>query len=113
MGEQDVDSGETGYHGSAEVYLRQDHWLFGKPHPLYSILRALVTDRTQGYGHIARETARVLKCMNAKIIAANSSGSKRLDEGVGPARVFGLGAGADLVFSTLSRERATRKVSRN
>ncbi|EIW70315.1 hypothetical protein TREMEDRAFT_30110 [Tremella mesenterica DSM 1558] len=34
-----------------------------------------------GYGHIARETARVLKAMNVNIIAANSSGTRRIDDG--------------------------------
>ncbi|KAK8853499.1 hypothetical protein IAR55_004206 [Kwoniella newhampshirensis] len=34
-----------------------------------------------GYGHIARETARLLKAFNCKIIAANSKGDKRPEEG--------------------------------
>ncbi|WVQ71352.1 hypothetical protein IAR50_000880 [Cryptococcus sp. DSM 104548] len=34
-----------------------------------------------GYGHIARETARLLKAFNVKVIAANSNGEKRDDEG--------------------------------
>lgn len=34
-----------------------------------------------GYGHIARETARLLQCFNCTIIAANSSGSRRVDDG--------------------------------
>ncbi|WRT66829.1 uncharacterized protein IL334_003792 [Kwoniella shivajii] len=34
-----------------------------------------------GYGHIARETARLLKAFNVNIIAANSTGEKRRDEG--------------------------------
>ena len=36
----------------------------------------------QGYGHIGRETARVLKAMNVKIIAANSRGERSVDTGV-------------------------------
>ncbi|WVQ70447.1 uncharacterized protein L199_008674 [Kwoniella botswanensis] len=34
-----------------------------------------------GYGHIARETARLLKAFNVNVIAANSTGEKRKDEG--------------------------------
>ncbi|WWD15662.1 hypothetical protein CI109_100084 [Kwoniella shandongensis] len=34
-----------------------------------------------GYGHIARETARLLKAFNVKVIAANSSGERRDDDG--------------------------------
>ncbi|ODO12142.1 hypothetical protein I350_00928 [Cryptococcus amylolentus CBS 6273] len=34
-----------------------------------------------GYGHIARETARLLKAFNVNVIAANSNGEKRDDEG--------------------------------
>ncbi|WVR04928.1 hypothetical protein IAU60_001940 [Kwoniella sp. DSM 27419] len=34
-----------------------------------------------GYGHIARETARLLKAFNVQVIAANSSGEKRPDDG--------------------------------
>ncbi|WVQ77914.1 hypothetical protein IAR50_007620 [Cryptococcus sp. DSM 104548] len=34
-----------------------------------------------GYGHIARETARLLKAFNVNIIAANSKGEKRVDNG--------------------------------
>lgn len=36
----------------------------------------------QGYGHIARETARLLKAFNCEIIAANTKGDKRPEEGV-------------------------------
>jgi len=35
-----------------------------------------------GYGHIARETARLFKAFHCKIIAANSNGTKRASEGV-------------------------------
>lgn len=35
-----------------------------------------------GYGHIARETARLFKAFHCKIIAANSNGTKRPSEGV-------------------------------
>ncbi|ODN72674.1 hypothetical protein L202_08114 [Cryptococcus amylolentus CBS 6039] len=34
-----------------------------------------------GYGHIARETARLLKAFNVNVIAANSKGDKRVDDG--------------------------------
>ncbi|KAK6909226.1 oxidoreductase [Kwoniella mangroviensis CBS 10435] len=34
-----------------------------------------------GYGHIARETARLFKAFNCKIIAANSKGDRRAEEG--------------------------------
>ncbi|OCF31483.1 oxidoreductase [Kwoniella heveanensis BCC8398] len=34
-----------------------------------------------GYGHIARETARLLKAFNVNVIAANSNGQKREDDG--------------------------------
>ncbi|WVQ99102.1 hypothetical protein IAU59_006234 [Kwoniella sp. CBS 9459] len=34
-----------------------------------------------GYGHIARETARLFKAFNCKIIAANSKGDRRPEEG--------------------------------
>ncbi|WWC69770.1 uncharacterized protein I206_103713 [Kwoniella pini CBS 10737] len=34
-----------------------------------------------GYGHIARETARLLKAFNVNVIAANSTGTKRKDDG--------------------------------
>ncbi|GFZ46002.1 LOW QUALITY PROTEIN: hypothetical protein JCM24511_03736 [Saitozyma sp. JCM 24511] len=34
-----------------------------------------------GYGHIAREAARVLKAMNVNIIAANSRGCRQTDDG--------------------------------
>ncbi|WVQ79612.1 hypothetical protein IAT38_001712 [Cryptococcus sp. DSM 104549] len=34
-----------------------------------------------GYGHIARETARLLKAFNVNVIAANSSGERREDDG--------------------------------
>ncbi|WVQ98431.1 hypothetical protein IAU59_005554 [Kwoniella sp. CBS 9459] len=34
-----------------------------------------------GYGHIARETARLLKAFNVTVIAANSNGQKREDDG--------------------------------
>ncbi|OWZ28974.1 oxidoreductase [Cryptococcus neoformans AD2-60a] len=34
-----------------------------------------------GYGHIARETARLLKAFNVNVIAANSNGQKRRDDG--------------------------------
>lgn len=34
-----------------------------------------------GYGHIARETARLLKAFNVNVIAANSNGQKRGDDG--------------------------------
>lgn len=36
----------------------------------------------QGYGHIAREAARLLKAFNCEIIAANSKGDKRVESGV-------------------------------
>lgn len=36
-----------------------------------------------GYGHIGRETARLLREFGVKIIAANSTGEKREDDGVG------------------------------
>jgi phosphoglycerate dehydrogenase-like enzyme len=35
----------------------------------------------QGYGHIAREAARLLKAFNLNIIAANSTGKQTVDEG--------------------------------
>ncbi|KAL7425045.1 hypothetical protein Q5752_000733 [Cryptotrichosporon argae] len=34
-----------------------------------------------GYGHIARETARLLQAYGVKIIAANSSGTRKVDDG--------------------------------
>ncbi|WVQ79611.1 hypothetical protein IAT38_001711 [Cryptococcus sp. DSM 104549] len=34
-----------------------------------------------GYGHIARETARLLKAFNVNVIAANSNGQRRADDG--------------------------------
>lgn len=36
----------------------------------------------QGYGHIARETARLFQAFNCQVIAANSSGKRRTDIGV-------------------------------
>ncbi|ORY21380.1 D-isomer specific 2-hydroxyacid dehydrogenase [Naematelia encephala] len=44
--------------------------------PLYGKTAGLL-----GYGHIARETARLLKAFNVTVIAANSNGSKRVDDG--------------------------------
>jgi hypothetical protein len=40
------------------------------------------SSRLKGYGHIARETARLLKVFNCEIIAANSSGKRGTDTGV-------------------------------
>ncbi|RSH87377.1 hypothetical protein EHS25_003286 [Saitozyma podzolica] len=39
------------------------------------------SSRLKGYGHIARETARLLKAFNCEIIAANSSGKRGTDTG--------------------------------
>ncbi|WWC92018.1 uncharacterized protein L201_006972 [Kwoniella dendrophila CBS 6074] len=41
-----------------------------------------------GYGHIARETARLFKAFNCKIIAANSKGDRRAEDGY---RISGTG----------------------
>jgi phosphoglycerate dehydrogenase-like enzyme len=35
-----------------------------------------------GYGHIARETARILHALGVNVIAANTSGERRVDDGV-------------------------------
>jgi lactate dehydrogenase-like 2-hydroxyacid dehydrogenase len=39
----------------------------------------------QGYGHIGRETARLLKAFNVDVIVANSNGERREDDGVSAA----------------------------
>jgi hypothetical protein len=39
----------------------------------------------QGYGHIGRETARLLKAFNVDVIVANSNGERREDDGVSTA----------------------------
>ena len=36
-----------------------------------------------GYGHIARETARLLQAFGVEVLAANTRGEKSVDEGVG------------------------------
>lgn len=53
--------------------------------------RSRVTALTgaKGYGAIGREAARLLKAMGCNIIAANSSGQKKADEGVGPSPTTG------------------------
>lgn len=66
-----------------------------------------VVDGLQGYGHIAREAARVLKAMNVNIIAANSRGCRQTDDGV--SACCGLEASSHKA-STFWMEQATRKV---
>jgi phosphoglycerate dehydrogenase-like enzyme len=36
----------------------------------------------QGYGHIGREVARLLRAFNVEVIVANSDGRARIDQGV-------------------------------
>lgn len=43
----------------------------------------IVADR-QGYGTLGRETARLLKALGMKVIAANTSGKATPQEGVSP-----------------------------
>lgn len=73
------------------IAVRQDRRVPCKciPHPLLcpnfscAIRQSCNADRgVQGYGHIGREAARLLKSFNVKIIAANSSGQQKADEGV-------------------------------
>lgn len=63
-----------------------------------------------GYGHIARETARLFKAFHCRIIAANSNGERRAESGVS---LLGQGRGeASCVLltddSTRLRAQATR-----
>jgi len=52
-------------------------WSFTGHRPLYGKTVGLL-----GYGHIARETARLFKAFNCRIIAATSNGSRRPATGV-------------------------------
>lgn len=42
----------------------------------------------QGYGHVGRETARLFKAFGCRIIAANSKGDKRKDDGVSSSAIL-------------------------
>lgn len=52
-------------------------WSFTGHRPLYGKTVGLL-----GYGHIARETARLFKAFNCRVIAATSNGSRRPATGV-------------------------------
>ena len=55
----------------------------------------------QGYGHIARETARLFKALNCKIIAANSTGKRAADTGVSLPPLHTLSPGLPLHAGTM------------
>jgi hypothetical protein len=49
---------------------------------LYLSMSAAADSFSQGYGHLGRESARLLQAFGCNIIAANSNGQRRLDDGV-------------------------------
>jgi hypothetical protein len=61
-----------------------------------------------GYGHIARETARLFKAFHCRIIAATSNGSKRPATGV---RLSSCRPDIELMCSTRWRAWGTKRVS--
>lgn len=61
----------------------------------------------QGYGHIGRETARLLKAFNVEVIVANSNGERREDDGVSSGARWCSNAAMWRLSGSMTRDWAT------